>query len=73
MKKDCRLCSVAECKDNVSAAATPGNPAARVDEAMRADREVELLFGDLYHLGVERPDWLGGVVDGVCSLYLTTC
>lgn len=66
LKKDCRVCSGAEWRDNVSV----GKPAALVEDAMRAEREVEELFGDLYHFGVERPDWLGGVVEGVCSLYL---
>jgi len=59
--------------DMLSDATNPGTAAALVDEAIRADKDVEELFGDLeYHFGVVRPDEEGGVFpeDCGCSLYL---
>ena len=42
--------------DIASEAAIPGALAVRADAAIKAVKDVDELFGDLYHLGVVRPD-----------------
>lgn len=47
--------------ERLSDAATPGALAVRAEAAINAVKEVEELFGDLYHFGVVRPECEGGV------------